>query len=233
MKLVIPLAAGLLLWPLAAGAQGYSGVMPPQQGFRTPPTAPAAAPVYNGPGGHLDSPYTGTGASDTTGYISTTAPAGAGMGGADTGGLDTGAAAGGDGEAPMEVAPEPLAEDEDAAAPPTSAYTDSFKPKEKDEDENASAGSSIYDTVNANAGNATERRRRAIIRKVEAAQRKAQHEVDRANEERARQTRAMVQKTVDDQRRKERKERGEDVEDGEDSGSYDETGDGSGDAGSK
>lgn len=233
MKLVLPLAAGLLLWPLAAGAQGYSGVMPPQQGFRAPPAAPAASPVYNGPGGHLDSPYSGTGASDSTGYMSTTAPSGAAMGGADTGGMDTGGAAGGDGEALMEVSPEPLAEDEDAAAPPTSAYTASFKPKDKDEDENASAGSSIYDTVNANAGTPTERRRRAIIRKVEAAQRKAQREVDRANEERARQSRAMVQKTVDDQRRKEKRERGEIGDDDEDTSSYDETGDGSGDASNK
>lgn len=184
MKLVLPLAAALLLWPPAAGAQGYSGVMPPQQGYRTPP--PAAAPPVRPQGGDFGSPYSGTGASDNTGYMSTT---------------DIGGAAAGDMEAAAEVAPEPLGEEE-GAIPPTSAFAASFAPAEKDDD-GAPAGTSIYDTVNANTGTAAERRRKAVVRKVQAAQKKAQREVERMNEERARQSRAMVQKTIDDMRRKE------------------------------
>jgi hypothetical protein len=195
MKFVLPLAAGLLLWPLAAGAQGYTGVMPPQQGFRAPPAA-TAKPAYNGPGGHLDSPYSGTGASQESGYASVT----------DTGDSSAGEA---QTEAEMEVAAEPLSEDEDAAPPPTSAFTASFAPKEKPEDEWGTAGTSIYDTVNANAGTPAERRRKALLRKVEAAQRKAQREIERANAERARQTRAMVNQTLEDQRRKREGEDGE------------------------
>ncbi|TAL28199.1 MAG: hypothetical protein EPN97_15205 [Alphaproteobacteria bacterium] len=200
MKFMLPLAAGLLLWPQAAGAQGYTGVMPPQQGFRAPPAA-TATPVYNGPGGHLDSPYSGTGASQESGHASVTDPGDAGAG--EAGDVQT--------EAEMEVAPEPLAEDEDAAAPPTSAYTASFAPKEEAEDD-GTAGASIYDTVNANAGTPAERKRKALLRKVEAAQKKAQRQIERVNAERARQTRAMVQRTLEEQRRKREGEDGEETE---------------------
>ena len=199
MKLVFPLAVGLLLWPLAASAQGYSGVMPPQQGFRAPPAAVAAPVVRNGPGGNLGSPYSGTGASEDMGYAAVT----------DTG--DAGAVTDDAGQADGEVAMDSPPDGEDAEAAPTSAFTASFAPQDKDEDD-GTAGNSIYDTVNANAGTPAERKRKAILRKVEAAQKKAQRNIERANAERARQTRNMVQQTLDEQQRKREAEDGEEGE---------------------
>jgi hypothetical protein len=100
--------------------------------------------------------------------------------------------------------PDPLPENEDGTTPSmTSAFTNSFAPKEKDDD-GTPGSKSLYDNVNYNSATAVERRRQATLRKVQAAQKKMQQDVDRMNRNRARQTEAYVQKMVEEQRRMEK-----------------------------
>ena len=182
MKLIWPaVAAGLLLWPLSASAQGYSGVMPPQQGYHPPAgTSAPAAPAATDSGGDFGSPYSGTGTSNAGGYASLMSN---GTGNSDYAEQD--AAPQGDADPPVHA---------------TSPFMDSFAPKTKDD--GGQGGASIYDQIDNNTGTPTERRRKAIIRKVEAEQRKEQADMKRAREAHDREVRAYVTKTVKDQQRK-------------------------------
>jgi hypothetical protein len=198
MKSIWPLlAAALVLSPLAANAQGYSGVMAPQSGYRAP--APAAAPA-GGPGSgpaaapasHAQTdPYGGTGASDATGYMSMMN--------------------GGDSATPDYAVQEPAQTDDlgEPVKPGGSPFMQSLAPKKSDDDDHA--GVSIYDQVQENgSGSATERRRQAIIRKIDKEQRQAAEEAKRANAQRDRDIKAQIKKTVRDTLRKKRGDDGTD-----------------------
>lgn len=188
------LAVGMLLWPLSARAQGYPGVMPAQSGYRPPvqSTAPQGA-------GGLGNPYGGTGANGDLGYYS-------------AGGSDSEAAPAPEG---VVISGNADDDDDDAQAHTGSAFQSLFKPAPKEDD--GTTGNSIYDAVNANGSSAVERRRQAILRKIDADQRKAQRQMERANAAHAAEVRAMVQKTVDEQREKMNKEN-EDADESDDGG---------------
>lgn len=185
MKLFWPaLAAGLLLFPLAANAQGYSGVMAPQEGYHPPPGTSTPAPPPAVSGSDFGSPYSGTGATGATGYTSMMS--------------------GSDGDAGADGAPLPDDDafaDDDKPVHMASPFMNSFAPKAKDDDGNQGSAS-IYDAVDNSTGTATERRRKAVIRKIEADQRKQQEDIKRMNAAHEREVHAFIQKTVAEQRHK-------------------------------
>ncbi len=174
------LAAAMLLWPLCAHAQGYAGVMAPQPGYHPPAATSRPLPSAPASGGGIGSPYSGTGASEATGYAS--------MMNGDTG---TG---GQDADMAVQDAPQDLPD----AQRTGSAYQRLFAPRDQDDPEAGQGGVSIYDTVNDNSMSATERRRQAIMRKINADEKKAQHDIDLANQARDEQQKKLVKKSMRD-----------------------------------
>jgi hypothetical protein len=130
----------------------------------------------------MGDPYSGTGANDSTGHISMTGK------NAIT-------------SSPPDYAEQdPPAEDDSGNPVHTgSAYSDSFRPKDKSDD---SGAMNLYDQSSSNLASQTERRRQAIIRKVEADQQKTQDDMKKVNEAHERQVKAYVAKTVRDSKRK-------------------------------
>ena len=188
------LAAVLILLSPCAHAQGYSGVMSPQTGYHPPP-APPSANNQGAQSNGMGDPYGGTGTTTATGYANM-------MQGSENGGQSVDMAV-------MEKQPDSTMEHTG------SAYEKMFAPKDKDELGDGTDGSSIYDTVNDNAVSEAERRRQAILRKIDADSKKAAHDMEIATQRRDEQIRADINKTVHDQWKKDHP--GEDSGDDDDS----------------